>query len=74
MTIYTEQNQAFKSRISYIQETITAEKAVLIQKTEAHPYRLIYILYERLKKGTYQPRKTVVQALLPNAQAMSPGM
>ncbi|MCJ1265391.1 hypothetical protein MMC22_005268 [Lobaria immixta] len=36
------------SKISYIQETITAQNAVLIQKTIAHPYNLLKALKERL--------------------------
>lgn len=45
---YTKQTEVFASIVTYIQETITASNAVLIQKTEAHPYSLLRALKERL--------------------------
>lgn len=45
---YTEQEEAFASIISYIQKSITAQNAVLIQKTETHPHSLLKALKERL--------------------------
>lgn len=45
---YTEQTEAFASIISYMQDTITAHNAVLIQKTEAHHYNLLKTLKKRL--------------------------
>ena len=45
---YTKQTEVFASIVTYIQETITASNAVLIQKTEAHPYNLLVALKQRL--------------------------
>ena len=46
--LYNEQKTAFTSVISLIQETITAENAILIQNTESHPYDLLVALKQRL--------------------------
>lgn len=46
---YTKEHEGLIAPIiTYIQETITDTNAVLIQKTEAHPYNLLKALKERL--------------------------
>lgn len=45
---YTERTEAFALNISYIQETMTAQNAVMIQKPEAHSYNLLKALKKRL--------------------------
>ena len=45
---YNEQKTGFTAIISFIQETITVENAILIQKVESHPYNLLVALKQRL--------------------------
>ena len=45
---YNDQKIAFTAIISFIQETITADNAILIQKVESHPYNLLVALKQRL--------------------------
>ena len=45
---YNEQKTAFTAIISFIQETVTVENAILIQKVKSHTYNLLVALKQRL--------------------------
>ena len=45
---YNEQKTGFTAIITFIQETITVENAIFIQKIESHPYNLLVALKQRL--------------------------